>query len=101
VNAGPGDSLDIRCPECGGVEGGCGVCEGRCSIEVTGCPLHAVTPDVWDMLNVIDAWDGQKIPPVAGGYHDQTECFLQSLRFVKAEESRVRRRQDARRRAAL
>jgi hypothetical protein len=92
VTCGPGESVEIQCLACGGRGEGCGECGGRGAIEVTGCPVAAVPEDAWEMLAVIDAWDGHKIPPVAGGYHDQAECFLQCLSFVKAEEGRIEAR---------
>lgn len=58
---------------------------GDDEIELTSCPRDHVTRDVRGLIRAIDMLD--VIPPVAGGFLDQTAAFVDGLEFWRAEES--------------
>lgn len=75
----------------------CEVCHRRGHIELTGCRLKDVTPDVWEMMRLID-WMEQGLAPTAGGVFDQAQLFMDAFWFVKGEQAHIRAAEQAQRR---
>jgi hypothetical protein len=73
----------MECTRCGGH--GCQECDvGR--IEITGCPLELITPDIWELLELAELYK-KGLPPVDGGVLDQAADFVTACRFVWSEEN--------------
>jgi len=91
----------LTCPACDGHgrETGCPECNGRGEYEVIGCPCAYVTPDVWHALELTDWASGDaRILPVAGGVLDQAISFMDTLKFVRSDEARIKAARATRRR---
>lgn len=56
---------------------------------LTGCPLEAVSDDVWSALELAGLARKGHLP-VAGGTLDQTQSFLAAARRIWTEEDRWR-----------
>ncbi|HSZ58506.1 MAG TPA: hypothetical protein VK797_22760 [Tepidisphaeraceae bacterium] len=88
--------MNIPCLECGGQgtsgfdqngERVCPRCGGRRfeAERLTACPLDFVTPDVWEILNLLPDFKAGRYP-AAGGLYDQAAIFLEAIEFVRQQE---------------
>ncbi|MFH1370347.1 MAG: hypothetical protein ABII09_03560 [Planctomycetota bacterium] len=71
-----------KCPDCGGTG----------AIRITQCPLKAVRPDTWEILEYVELYLEHGLPPAAGGQLDQAKGFLQAARFVSNEKAKHKAR---------
>jgi len=55
-------------------------------MPIIGCPNELITPDIWDMIELVKFYE-KGLPPIAGGVLDQTNIFIQTANFVFSEES--------------
>ena len=53
---------------------------------MTRCPLEELTEDVAEALRIADFWR-RGIPPVAGGYLDQTDSIIEACEMIWREEA--------------
>ncbi len=73
---------------CHGV--GCDECEAG-KVLITGCPYEAIEPSTVEVLRVAEFWK-KGIPPVAGGYLDQTDWIIEACELAWADQAKWRRR---------
>lgn len=78
----------IACPVCG--ELGCGFCDDG-YFEIVGCPKEYLGGDFIEAVNL--ATMSSVALPVAGGLMDQTPWFLQLVRTIDSECSRIEHEQ--------
>ena len=77
----------IDCPNF--KDGSCGSCEDG-SIVLTSCPCRTIPSYIFTMIEMADLAEDKLGMPVGGGMLDQTQAFIDSLRFVKAEKQNCR-----------
>lgn len=69
----------IPCVGCNGQNSAnCKTCNGAGHHELTSCPWAMVTPDVSELVRLVDLMQSG-IPPVAGGVYDQTPSFISGM----------------------
>jgi len=74
----------MRCIGCSG--SGCEECNNQGTVEITQCPLELVTPDVWEIIRLVEFYE-KGLPPVAGGTLNQAKVFNDAAMFVMKEKN--------------
>jgi hypothetical protein len=77
----------VDCPNC--KDGSCGQCDDG-TIVLTECPCKSIPRYIFTMIEISDCAEDKIGLPVGGGTLDQTQAFLDSMRFVKAEKQKCR-----------
>lgn len=77
----------IDCPNCR--DGSCGHCEDG-EIILKHCPCPSIPRYIFTMIEMAELAEEKIGLPVAGGVLDQTQAFIDSLRFVNAEHQRCK-----------
>lgn len=78
------------CMTCGGRPGfieNCPECGGTGKVKITECPLKIVKRETWELIDCIELYLDNGLPPVAGGQLDQAAGFLRAVTFVKNEKA--------------
>lgn len=67
----------------------CPACKGWGKDVVTECPLNVIEPETWDAIRAAD-YAEHGLLPIAGGFLDQTQSYLDWMREIQNETSRAK-----------
>jgi hypothetical protein len=56
---------------------------------VTRCPRLEIDDDALDAIEAADRLETLRMPPVVGGYMEQTLCWAEAVTFVRAERAKL------------
>lgn len=77
------ETVYIDCPNCR--DGSCGLCNDGTLVLIE-CPCKTIPEYVFRMIEMADLAEDKLFLPVGGGLLDQTQAFVDSLRFVNAQK---------------
>ena len=55
---------------------------------IDGCPYDLLTQDAVEAIRIAGFWE-KGIPPVDGGYLDQTESMIQAAELIWSDEAKI------------